>query len=666
MTAPPSTAPPAAVRAWQQAESALGDAEAVAAAARTLPPRLAVLLRALDALDAGDPEAVRALADEVADDHPQVTAILRLLLSPASPDLGANTAASNSALPFADLLRMVAAARTGRPAKPSPALQQVAGYRPILLSALHLCADDRTEVYANPLVRVFSPRAEQLQMAARSVQIVGRPRMDRIAAFLKAAPALRLSDARWPGVDAKPPPGDLVDWASRRAPWTDDHDQRVSDALSASEADRRALLGMILRRIHRDLTLGRITGMARPVRAAVSLAQSLPDEADLTTQVAALQLRVDHFDPEAHAPDASLLVAQQAWRDADLSTADRLALSRLFLSEGRDAVDPANLRAALQHLMAHTPDAEEAGERLLQLAARANPQDVHTGLVAAGAPKPRLRHLLALHAAGTGFLEHALKAIPFLTREGAAPAALSQILRTVAGNLARQESPPDISAALDAALMAMSEAQVPPSAWAPLLASEHTREAARAYVTAILQAPPSSTDPADVAGFLLATSLFGHHTQRRDAVRDLGRTLRNLPGTEADTLALKVVAWLFAWNAAVARDLIADALLPISRFLMRNDGEPATQAATQLVRGGLTGPEQSGAISWFLHEGQDALGSAPFRALLLDLLSVPAHALPAFREVVQTFDLQPHRTLSEAAVALQDAVNAHLNAETPA
>ena len=177
---------------WRRAEDAIGDARAVDDAAASLPPRLAAIVQAMEVLDGGDPALVASLASALAADHPDIAATLTLLLTPAiEVDIEALGAVEGTReLPYGDLLKALHVARTGRPAVATTArLALDAGYRPVLHAAYRLLSDDQTATFTNPLVHAFSPRADQLQVAARAVQITGHTARTRTAHHTTPAPA---------------------------------------------------------------------------------------------------------------------------------------------------------------------------------------------------------------------------------------------------------------------------------------------------------------------------------------------------------------------------------------------------------------------------------------------------------------------------------------------
>ncbi len=690
------------VAAWRAAEAALGDPSAVEAAARTLPPRLGVLLRALETVDAGDPHAIADLARACRDDHPDVAALLDLLdPAGAAADVGAPSKAgadrpSEAAptpprwadvpetveLPFRDVLTAFSVARTGRPGPSAPRLDVAARYRPVLHAVHRLLVDDRDALFTNPVIAAFSPRADQLQMAGRAAQMLGHAGRSALAAHLGEAMSLHLDPARWPELEDRAP-GDLGRWGRTRAPWVRDHDEAVAALLAPAgppggeraEADSLAplhhALGAILRRVARDVPLGRLAGMARPVRAAFNLAWRLDPDSDLTRQIAALQLRLDRFDPEVRARSGQLLLALHAATPPRLRAAERAALARESLAEPHDVVSPAERKAAALALMAWGED-EEAAEALLAHARQAPPAALISDLQAAGTPKPRLIALMGLHAASHGYAKPALGAVERLARDGIV-GMLPPLTRALAAALNRADAdlPADVPDALAAAVDALSQVDAP-EAWLPWLSlpavrarvDDRVRATLDAQLLGAREAPADAEDARGWAARLLAADALDGDAG--SVVRDLGRALRPMPETVADALVWRVLGHLTATAPARATELLHGAAAPLARRLARRDGAPARDALAALdVRGTIL----VGAVDALFRGGLDA-PPGPWRARLSEALDVAATADPAARAALQAAtehaQLDGARTLADAAGLVHAHAAARLDAPAPA
>lgn len=646
--------------AWKHAESCVGDPDAIPAAAKTLAPKPAAILRAMEALDRGDTEQIRALADALRTEHADVAAVLDVAIAPrggAEPSLWRD-APETVELPLPDLLEVFAAAREGLPVRPSPRLTEEAGYRPVLHAVFTLLTDDRSELYANPIVRTLMPRASELMLAARAQQMLGHTAEDRLRQWMGDL-TLKLLPDRWPKITDERDPGDLDWWSRSRAPWTAHHDATVSELLAGPETTRQAALGTILRRVRRDLPHGRLGRMARPVRAAVSLAwcSEVPDE--LKVQLGVLQLRVDHFDPEVQTSPMPLLLS--LWSQS-LEDAARVVVAEALLEAPRAELPAAVLAEASLRAVARTQTSEAAGEYLLDLCARLPPQRLIDGLAEHGAPPHRARHIAALHAASAGFATVALSAIPALldrTRGGRPDpdeVAVHQIARTVTGTLSRREDLP--AKAMDAvtetgASLALHRCSAVP--WGPFVATPRWAEAItpRDRDVALKRVRASSTDPAELAASLLIAARWGDAEVMSSSIRSTGRRLRQMAPPDAEDLVLHALGWVYAWNGDEARSLTRTHLRPLSRFLLRKGGAPASAASARLPT---TGPTLAGALDWYFFEAQDVTDAGAWRGLLRGMLAVPDDLRKSFVRLSNRADLSDARGLAAAVATLQDAL----------
>lgn len=652
---------------WQDAERQLGDPEAVETAASQLPDRYAWLLRIMEALDLGEPGPARLLADRAREaGHPDLGGLLEILTTPrdagaeaADPILARVAAADGDAIagiPVVDLLRCLATARTGRPGTPGEELAGCAGAGPLLRAATMLLTDDRHDVYTSPLTASISLRADQLQMAARAVQITGTTRREHIQAHYDGQLALTLPHARWPALAHDIEDGDLTQWAHTRTPWTGAHDQTIFSLMSAPEEARRAFLGGILRRIARDLPLGRFAGITRPVRAAFSLACRIPGLEGLAIQIAVLQLRTDRVDPTFDGNAVVLLTQLWAKRQTFPGPIQLMLAESLTEASGLGA-DPADLLDALTTRLAHLPSTA-AGAVLLASALRTPPQQLVASLESAGCPPQRLRHLMGMHAAASGFHAQALRAVPRLLEEPADPAAASQLMELILSGL---HTPEGLAEALVepfiAALDALAHPEISPSLWAGLAG----RPAIQAVFTdthrdaAIRAARQPTEGSRERAAALLVLGLLGADAAR-DAVREVGRELRSRPAADAADLALEVLAWLHAWDPTLARTGEAGAKA-LTRFLMRSGGAPADAAAQ---RWQLTGQPLRGAVDWFLAQHRDGPPPPPWRFLIEQVLTPPQVVAHVYSAALAELDTAGCDSMTELVPALQLAVRARL------
>lgn len=614
---------------WREAEARLGEP------APELPERLQVLLRALDALDRGSVESIDALLPGA---PPDVAALLTLLRAPPdAPPPDWSQVPETFELPLQDLLALLDRARTGASAAPTARLDVASRYRPVLHALVRLCTDTRTDVYSNPVLAAFSRRVDQLQMVTRATQITGSVARTRLGVRVDA---LRLDPDRWPEITAERVQGDLRFWATTRIPWDDWHDGAVTRLLHEGEAhegvapSRREALGLLLDRLGRDLRAGRVTGSARPARAAFSLAWALDPASPLVTQLALLQLRTDRYDPEH--PGRSPLLLLHLWRHRQhLSLPEQALAARALLQDGLGEATPDDVRAAALTAMSHDPDPDRAAEVLLQHAIGWRPDPLLRGV--ADAPTPRRVQLAGMHAAAHRAWDPALAAIRRLARES--PACVPSMLRVL--------QPGATEEGLQATWDALLTSAVPLGAWGPVLARDGLRAALRPDHLAGLRALPASTPSDHAARVLLA------HPDVRAAVLDLGRHLRTLPA--ADDAAIEVLGWWLTWDPA--SPLPAGGGRPVAAMLLRQGGGPARAAGERVPRGA---PWAPGAVAWWLSTGDPAADAPAWRDHLADLLVAPEGMAEALRDATHAADLRAARTIAEAARAAHAALHARL------
>jgi hypothetical protein len=637
VTGPPETD---LLGAWRVAEAALGHDTPPPA----LPPALLAVWRAMDALDRGLAANLRALADELGAAYPDVAATLRLVLAAPGGDLAHDDVPETIELPYRDVLALLDVGRTGVPAVPSARLETASRYRPVLHAFVRLCTDGRTDLYTNPIVAAFSPRADQLQAATRAVQITGCTARARLGDRL-TPDGLVLAPDRWPDIDLPLVDGDLAVWSTTRIPWTDGDDDAVQALLTQPEVDRRHALGLLLHRLQRDLPLGRLTGMVRPARAALRLAHSLDGPSELVTQLGVLQLRIERYDPDHPVRPATLFV--HLWRDrARLRPEERVVVARALLDQARDHAEPADLHDAALILIAQTPSSDEAGEAALDLTMRWPPDVLLSGLARYEAAVLRKVHIAGLHAASAGFFTQALAATRRLATEPAPDeAAVGQLIQAIVSALAHQR---DQSDRVAAGLRDLAPARLPLAVWGPALLDPDLRARIGDAALAMLrEIPTREQHPADRATRLVLDG------DPRHAIRQLGRTLRGLSPPLAARLALRTLASLYAWNPTQARAL---RLAPLTAWLL-HDPTTLLVARDELPR---RGPLVVGAVDWWLHVGQDQVDDEAWRDRLRVLLQAPPAYAAALTEAARTTSLRDARRVPDAVATLQHSVSARL------
>lgn len=631
----------------------------------TLSPKLSLLMKSMKALHAGDTAALEALASSCAETFPDLSKVLAVLLDPEDQHT-VDELSNTDDLRLRDLTAAFCVARTGLPGPWNESLLRAAGLRPLLHSAFRLFITDATEVYTNPILEAISPRANELQMVSRAVQMTGYTALDALQTHLGRPLHLSLPAEQWPTVHTEPEPGDILHWSRTRAGWAEDHSQTLSPLLDPTtpkegSADEAAtLLGAMLGRFARDIPLGRLTGLSGPVRAAESLAERFGSPT-LAEQLSCLRLHVEYFDPEFPTPERQMSLA--LWQaSADLPGAYRWLAAKRVLDLPANAVEPEIFREALFFAMAHIPSAEDSGALLLEFAAGMHPGLLIGSLRDVGAEPFRLSYLASLHACGVGYLAQGLKGIPKMIEVGFDAASIRQLFRAAAAATARRGSIDEAALpVLQLAYDALIGSSLGLSVWGPILANPQLQaKISPAHHQQLRQQLSAVADtPEDLAvGIVLATTL-GEGPQASALVKQAGRMLRGLDEKAGTVAALDLIGRWFTWNPHAARQIIETQGKPLSKYLLRKSGAPLTVAMNERAHGG---PLIAGILDWYLAFAQESVPSQPFRDHLQSTLSVPEEYRGLFNAAVQTVDLRQARSFPQVITHLQQAVTAQLHA----
>ncbi len=630
--------------------------------APALPSPLGELMAALQAAHRGDADELDRLADALQQAWPAYAQTLRGLLGDAPTEGLPN----EPHLRLKDLMEAWKVTRTGRPGPWNQAFLAAAGARPFLHNAFRLLVDDQTEVFSNPVLAALSPRANDLQLLSRAAALTPHTAVAALQGHLGRPLRVDTDPADWPALHEQVTPGDLLAWRRTRAPWTSAHGQEIQSLLAGD--DRKAMeraLCLILQRVGRDVPLGRLTGLANPVRAAQALASRLLPATELPTQLAVLQVRTDHFDPEVQVPDAALTV--HLWRHrAQFRPETVLEIGRRVVAMNHLQLPPDVIREATWHQMAHLADPIAAGDQLLESARGVHPQQAIDELKAAGASAGRMRHLMCLHAACVGYLKPAFGGIPHLANEPEAARILSQVLRTAMAEAGRRGGlDDDAQAALTVAIEAMAAAGVASPAWAPLLGlpgvldgmADDTREA---ILTVARQAGPTADAH---AASIAMMARWGEPGDLKLQVRLLGRWLRSLHGAASTKAALDVIAWWFTWDPKMGRELVDGAGWPVVGFLARHEARAVNALIGELP---FDPAPRAGLLDWWFHGGKALLPADVWRSRLLSLIKVPDWAQQMFEQLLPTVELREASSLAEAITTLQSMLQKQVDAQQEA
>jgi hypothetical protein len=544
-----------------------------------------------------------------------------------------------------ELITLFVDARRGLVADPGPALAAATTQRPIVHAAAQLLADPGTGVFRSPLVAHLSPRADQLQLCARVVQLAGALPAGFLAQNFPS-PVLDLSE--WTDLDGRAQAAELAAWAGGEGGFSEAHERAVDVLMRCPDAPRGAVVGRMLRRIAGDLDHGRVSGLAAPALAAWRLAAAarLP----VADPIGAAALRIERVDPLVDAPHAELLTG--LWRDrARFDAAEAREIARALLIHRLDA-DPDDLLAALGLLLATAPF-PEADALLRQYGNNLDDGALRDLLAAWDASPVRREALTGALAGARGGLQEAAWAVGRLLTQGApeeALAVLSAAARAVA------DHPEGARYVADAA-RAIHAIDLPAATWAGWLTAAPLRQHLSADPDdparrAALRAVGPATSPVDGAAGVFVAAALEDPERAAAAVTAIGRRLQRGEALAATAEALTIIAAWGTWDARLGRTLIDGVGRPITLFLTRQGGRHVAAALDAAALAGL----ERGALAWFLASGQDVAPDAAFRRLIRPVLRPPDVLGPAFDEVVAATDLRAVRAIEDLPAALNDGL----------
>ena len=589
---------------WQGAEATLGRTRALHRAAEQLPPRLATLLQALEALEDGRRDEVRRVAELArAGGHEDVAMILELLLSPpAEVDPTAlrkegkrRGIDKDREAPVLDLLRALAVAHTGELAPPPPALRAAQAGRPALAAAVRLFTSKANRVMTDRALRRWSPRAEQVQAVAHAHRLGAR--VDRAWVERNFPPCLlALGQERWADLAPDEHTATLQLRLAGKQPWDAGHDPSSDWLIHLPRERLQPWLSQILALLARSIPRGEVKGLAGAAHVGVHLAERLGKPL-LARQLMALDARLRWMDPfDGMDPD---LVAMLFMLGPDeIGRGERTKLARAVLSFAH-GFGEALMGEAAAWVAAITPDPEEAmalhGEWLVEL-----PSEIwKKTLLQAGAQPERLALITGADAA------RRLRFAELLEILSALPPQSDATLCAVGGVLAdriqeKQRLRPRERKEVGRVLGLLASGPATRGRLNLLQRLLPWADAVPASVDAAVDAALSSVQElgSEARGSAIGLALtMGRTEPARAIVLQIGRQLRRMPPDAADDLALGVVAGAIGPRAIALDHPVHGILEPLSRFLLRAP-DRALQASQRL---GSASPQlSSGLFTWYL------------------------------------------------------------------
>ncbi len=629
----------AASSLWARSEATLGRARAVERAAQALPPRLAGLLRALQALEDGRRDVVEATAADCrAAGCLEAAAVLELVLrdpegcDPTVLRRDAKRRGEGAQVGFAwlDLYRMAAAWRAGAPTRMAAGLRDDARARTSVRGVVRLVgkADHAPPGGRHPWV---SPRAQQVVWAADHLLAYGHVQTGCVRHAFGSSARLTFPEERWPM------PSAIRAWATSGGPWTEAAEHEAEGYHHRPEKAPGGLLPVLARRVVREIGAGNAGGVMAALDCAVDLA--LTQSSPLFRQLAETWCRLSVVRGEVD--EALELVWSE--RRQSLLPAERLHVARQLSSragaaaaggwaEGGEAIAHAAVYAALASpepdgalRCLRRVDVDAARRALPDARGLARPSPVRVQLVRAAlrgleasAPPP-YAEARAMAEAGDRAEALALGAwlADALHGQAASPAELREWHRLVA-SLAG----PGLSCEAWARL-AVREAPLP---------GELVAAAEQACVEA----------EAGALGFALQLAVRLASPQAEAVQRRMGRLLRER-AEGADDLAL---GWVIdVYSAPHAHPGFPRAVAPLVAFLAREGAHRlAALVSARHVAGSV---DQAALIRWLLHDWSvPRTGEARWR-LIRSALELDRMPGPLREAVERRVEGRRPRTLSD-------------------
>lgn len=621
---------------WRRSEAALFTTDT--------PPQelqnsawLSAAWRVLHALQAGRMSDVHACKDTIPASFRDLHTVLRVCTEGpfCSVDLDPQD------LPVAErLLTAFANAVSGREWR-DPELWKLAGYRPALLAAATLLTDERSAVYANPILDDTFPRASELQQLARAVQLLGTVPV----ALGRALQRVRLP--RTPTPHCAPV---FHDWAHSQDAWDTPHEEALRGL--TSDTERHAVMVAVGSRLRRDVGMGRIHGLTRPSLVAWHLARHLGDERRIHV-FGRLALGLSRHDRSVACPH-DVTTAWLYTHAAEQVSPPPLAWSRQLAASTHPDLPQGLILDALATEILRLPD-ELAGRRLLSRGLSFPPSAWITCLKEKGISKPRLKGLMALHAAACGQWRVAMMAIEPLLQAGHTT-VVKQLLNVLA--LAQRDGtlvaiPEDVPAVLRRHCR-------DPEVWWAWFGEEDAVACAdaaeRDVLAEVVDAAP--TEPAHFASLLRLTLAL-----RRPVgplLRRVARGLRRRSTEESEAWALAAISEFYADTPPDGA--LASALWPLERFLDR-PGSALHRLAHHASA--FEGAVLLGATKWWLRQSKAHATRDAWTPVLARLFAVPQTLTSAFEHLIASLDFRTLRTLAQVGEAIRTGLSAPHQEERP-
>lgn len=584
--------------AWLAADVALSkqDGAAIERAAAGLPPRLAVLLRCMAAIDLGEADGVAEAARAArAAGQCDVAAVLDVLLAdaetldPTAVRKAAKAAAlhADTQVAFLDLLRAFAARRTGSKSPMSAELREAKRHNYALEAAAWLFTQHIYQVDVRVGLGLRLPRAGQLFPLAQSA-ILGK---EIDASAWRGRFTVDLVHG---GISAPPPTTDHDAQQIRRrlsgqAIWDDAHDPSSTWLYHAPAPERRAWLGAILQAIQVRLPAhgGDLTNL---VHAAWHLAKEEPQLRDLATQLMLLEDRLKWLQDPSE-PATKLLEDLWRAREAAFLPEERLYLAGELWPVLEDVEDEGTQRTIAEVIAATTPDYEKAILAVGYAAEGIRPDLLLQNLKRRGATDQRVQSIAAELAMRLGDGRGIVQAALALLRLGDTLGSFTAIRRARLSRLRIDAGQLGLLAAAASAFHTEGAAEVLSEALYAAPKDVQLRGMARRWVES---APPELRRHA----MRLAAGL-GDRALLDPLATLEGRELRK-GGAEAEQRAAATVGLLC--DFVEPSPLMLETAAPFGRFLLRQ-GEPA--ALAWLPRLPAAQPAGDGYLAWWLARYSD-------------------------------------------------------------
>ena len=562
---------------WKRAASTIGRPRALERAANKLPDRLAWLLRGLGALDQGHRSAVREVARQAeAAGQGEVAAVLNVML--AAPDSLDPTAVRKEAkraglgagmpLPFLDLLRLLAAWRSGKRTIKNTALRRYEQHRPMLQALNHALSTSSSANYNWPNLHKLSLHADQVVAAVRQLDTYGHLDV-RFIERNYSGDLLRLTPARWP--DLTPGMSLVGAWRKGEGDWPGHF------PLPTDPAVQRRLLSGILIRMHQQIMDGRLAGLSSPAECVLVLAQDLGLH-KLRPLLNDLFLRLLWLDTQHVPPELLDRLLTRARTTAEVTALGALAVEL-------EELTPRQLRAAIFWAAAR-PDADDAAEVLQEILDSVEPAQLP-------------RHTLTKHLCDAGvdawrrgwlemvfdqYTEHSLQALQGLTRL----VEHAPDLQALAERFSELVIELDLDSrshrqACDAFLIALAGKSADPSVWGPLLSAEmpmHRWPAEVLRVIAQIAArDPSGLSAAEQMVLLEASVIAGQEERTEALLKQIGRQLvRMRPQRDAVRHGLLLLGAICTAEPRIAGAGVS----ALSRFVARQSPQARAEALASM------------------------------------------------------------------------------------